>query len=86
MTAIQQAYILHVTHCKKHGCEPTRWDVYEREYSAVARVESAEPLAESDPAEPLSARWERRNYSLSHFSGEGIRRRAKKGCIEEDPT
>jgi hypothetical protein len=80
MTTIQQAYILHVTHCKKVGCEPTRWDVYEREYSAVASVESVEP------PEPPSARWERRNYSLTQFSGEGIHRRVKKGRVEEDPT
>ena len=80
MTTVEQHYILHVETCNRHNIKPSDWETYKREFEAVARVESTEP------PEPPSARWERRNYSLTHFSGEGIHRRVKKGRVEEDPT
>jgi hypothetical protein len=80
MTTVEQHYILHVETCKRHNIKPSDWETYKREFDAVASVESVEP------PEPPSARWERRNYSLTQFSGEGIHRRVKKGRVEEDPT
>lgn len=80
---IERHYRLHVEICKRHGIKPADWETYKREFEAVAQVKSTEP-----PEPPSHPQWEalRRNYSLSHFSDEGIRRRAKKGSVEEDPT
>lgn len=79
---IERHYRLHVEICKRHGIKASDWETYKREFEAVAQVESTEP------PEPSHPKWEAlaRNYSLSHFSGEGIHRRAKKGRVEEDPT
>lgn len=81
MSKCQQDFILHLNRCHRLGCEPSDWQTWEREWRAVEQVERTEPA----PASPATGDgYETRNYSLTTYAGEGIRRRAKRGTGFED--